>query len=634
MDEFRFFSFHYLAVALVGLLSYLYGRYLTRHIDYNSWFEQLSFSITLGLGFLAYLVLFLGLLGLLYRSVLTVVLIAASLVCYPIWMRWPKTIASAWTGLKRGRIQRWWSVIAVASVGLVAALPILLLPLYPPTQWDAISYHLVVAKTYANEHAIAFTPYLAFPTFPQTNQMLFTIALLFHDDILVQLIQLLIMLTLGMALIGFGRRFFSVRVGWLAAAILIASPLVVWLGTVAYVDIGLMLFTTIATYAFGTWLQTREHRWLVLAAIFCGLAVGTKYPAIVFLILLQLAAVVSSFKERKYYQPFVFGFVATLVAAPWLARNIYYTGNPVFPFFNRMFGQLIGYRLWKKEYLTGLYEDFSFAGFTGPGIGKSFESLVTLPWHLAFHQGRFMAEAPLSPIYLFVLPLIVIVAIKSKRIAGLVAMAGCFTLLWFVSIQLVRYLMPALPLFCLAASASVDRVLVRAGIFENRTVHKLALAVVCMACFSQSWLFAIEKMRLQGPIPVTTTERESYLSQRIQSYPVCKRLNEIHGRNYRLYSIFEGRIAYFLDGTYMGMQYGPASYDRIGAQLIGERGLSLRGLSIPDGELLYTHLVQLGADYLLINRRLELKLPKDEFFSSHFSLVYEAGPISLFELVK
>src|SRR5438309_11244837 len=68
----EFVAGHYGFIILFGLISYLIGLRLTRRIAYDSWWEELSVSISLGFGVIASLTFLLGLLGLLYRFVLMV----------------------------------------------------------------------------------------------------------------------------------------------------------------------------------------------------------------------------------------------------------------------------------------------------------------------------------------------------------------------------------------------------------------------------------------------------------------------------------------------------------------------------------------------------------------------------------
>jgi hypothetical protein len=66
-------------------------------------------------------------------------------------------------------------------------------------------YHLPFAKIYTQENRIVFTPYLRYAVSPQTNEMLFTLALLVYDGVAAQLIQFLMMGLLTVGFFAFGQ---------------------------------------------------------------------------------------------------------------------------------------------------------------------------------------------------------------------------------------------------------------------------------------------------------------------------------------------------------------------------------------------------------------------------------------------
>lgn len=618
--EFLFFLNHFFALASIAFIAYLIGRRLTRSVIYICILEQIVFSVAVGLAIVAYTILFLGLAGLLYRGIVVSVLLAGALICLP-------SLPTGWTGkltsiMKTAAQGRKITVtIVITILAVVLSLPAVLLPLYPPTAFDATLYHLAVAKVYAENHAISLTPFLRFPVFPQHNQMLFTLALILYDDILAQLIEFLLMIILAAALVAFGRRYFSTRAGLWGAALFLSNPLVIWLGSVAYVDMCLMLYVTMSVYGFYNWLQSREQKWLFLAGSFCGVAIVTKYPALLFLLLLGIAILYMSLKDRRLAPTIIFSVTSLAAATPWFLRNTYYTGNPIFPFFNRRIGQWFGYRLWRPEYLVGLYET-SFEGFNKVGVGTSFKSLITLPWNLAFNQSVFLGwSASLSSIYFFLIPVLLFGGIKSKLIRGLIVLALAHTLFWYYTIQDIRYLLPALPILGLAEAASVDLLLSWVHLFNKGLRFKVITAMAAVLLLLPGWQYARDNLKRFGKIPVNQQERDSYLTRHLPSYPAYKFLNQVEGRSYTVYSIFDGNMVYFVDGVYMGDFWGPARYSRVLDKL-------------NDGAALYVELRDLKADYLLVNNESgRVNLVQDASFNAHFETTFKQGKITLFRII-
>ncbi len=610
MQELIFALSHYFAVGLLALLAYVFGRRLTLAVRYDSLLEQLGFSIALGLGLIAYIVFALGLCGLLNPALLISLLLIGLLICNRVWLGWLKPARRAQTVLKRRNKGR---VLFVAVAVSIVLLPLVILPLYPPTAWDATEYHLAAAKSYVQNHQLVVTPYLRFPVFPQNNQMLFTLALLLYDDILAQLIEFLMMAVLVVAIISFGQRFFSRRAGLWAGAILLQSPLVIGVGSVALIDMGLMFFVMMMVYALWNYLESRQQQWLVLAGVFCGLAVGTKYPALFFLVVLTAIALYTGWKTRKLPRSFWPVLLAIVIFAPWLARNFYYTNNPLFPFFYESVGRVFGYGLWKPEDFQGIFDDYSRFG-----VGKDLKALVLLPWNLLANWRSFGAFV--SPLCFFAPHLLFIFGVARKRTRGLLTIAVGFTLFWFFTVQEPRYLLPALPLLSLATAASFDSLLLQLPSSRGWTGHKIAAILGALLLFSPGWAWSLLRLRERGSVPISTQQRDAYLIRALPSYPAYKLLNDLKGRDYALYALYDERMAYFADGLFMGDHFGLARYSRILDK-------------INDSQLLYNELRTLGADYFLIrNDLVKVNLPYDPFFQSRFRLIYEQRGILLFEL--
>ncbi|MCI5146353.1 MAG: DUF2029 domain-containing protein, partial [Candidatus Electrothrix sp. AR3] len=95
------------------------------------------------------------------------------------------------------------------------------------------------------------------------------------------------------------------------------------------------------------WLETGYlKKYLLLAGICCGLALGTKYNGLLVLFILSFMVPLLLLRSREQEEKsagtairaaFFFCFVALLTASPWLIRNTIWTGNPVYPLYNGLF---------------------------------------------------------------------------------------------------------------------------------------------------------------------------------------------------------------------------------------------------------------------------------------------------------
>jgi len=473
-------------------------------------------------------------------------------------------------------------------------------------------YFLATSKIFAEQHAVVVTPYLRMPVLTQLNEMFFTLGLLFYDDIAAQLFQLLMLIMVTFAIIAFGQRYFSKQAGWWAAALWLANPIALWCGSAAYVDISLALFATMAEYAFWNWANSKNEHWLILSGTFCGFAAGTKYPGLFFVLVFGLLTLYIAFRTRKFSSLLRFGAPAFLTAGPWYLRNFYYTRNPVFPFLPQLFPS----RYWSPEDVQGLVLNMRLYG-----SGHSLSSLLMLPWKITFNPDVFLSEGFYLPkAYLFGLPLLIVFAIRDLRLGKIVGYLAALMLFWFFSAQILRYLLPALPVLSIGIAASLDLLLRRIPFTKNWRSHWIFVAVIFGILAFGGWRYAVTVWQANGPIPMSQPEREHFLTARLPSFPAHKLLNGIRKSSYTLYAMQDENMAYFVDGTYKGDYFGPARYARIWDKL-------------SKGQALYDELKSMEADYFLVNQaRMKIKLPQDDFFQSHFKPMYERGNVQLFAL--
>ena len=126
------------------------------------------------------------------------------------------------------------------------------------------------------------------------------------------------------------------------------------------------------------------------------------------------------------------------------------------------------------------------------GSGHSLSSLLMLPWNITFHPDVFFSEGFYLPkVYLFGLPVLVILAIRDLRLRKIVGYFTAIMLFWFFSAQILRYLLPALPVLSIAMAASLDLLLGRIPFTEKWRSHWIVVAVIFGILSSGGWLYAM-----------------------------------------------------------------------------------------------------------------------------------------------
>jgi hypothetical protein len=172
------------------------------------------------------------------------------------------------------------ALLAVHAVGSEALRGLL----RPPLSWDSLMYHLLLAATWLQDHAISVV-YGAYPTsyygYAPANGSLWLWWWMApsHSELYVNLAFLPHWLLLGLATGGVARELGARRSWPLAAYLVLLCPTVVRFAATEYVDILLGAMLAAATFFGLVWLrQAREPRLgdAAFAGMAVGIAAGTK----------------------------------------------------------------------------------------------------------------------------------------------------------------------------------------------------------------------------------------------------------------------------------------------------------------------------------------------------------------------
>lgn len=605
----------YLELAALAVLAWVVGRGALRGFPFDSSLEKLVFSSGIGAGIVATTVFMLGCAGQI-RPVPVGVALAGLLLAGLAMGRAAGNPTGQAPEPGRGNPPAGlpWIAWAMLAGGLGWLLwPLMRLPLYPPVEWDATSFHLPVARAFARTHGIGPLPWVRYPAFPAVQESLFSLGMLFSRDVFAQLTQLWMTLLTGVALLAWGRREGSWRTGGLAAALWLGASMVVELGVIAYVDAGLACFAALACYAFSNWRRDRNGRWLALCGCFAGLAASSKYSGLILAVSLGGAVLASS---RRPGPALRFASIASLVALPWYARIGWFTGSPVFPFLSGIFPN----RLWAPVDLARQMADLGSHDVT-----RTFQGAVTALAHLALRHGDLVIHPLNVPSMVLAVALGVMIGFaflldRSGRPLALVVLA--YLVPWFLSAPHGRYLMPILPAVILLKSRWVDAWLRR---LPFPRANALAGGLVGLAGFlllRDGGIHAAGIVRIRGEIPVNAAQRSTHLARELPtgSYPAYTLLNERCGTSYTVYGLYAENMVAICNGTHIGDWFGPGRFSDV-EQRLG------------NGEDLYRHLRGLGAGYFLIDlKRLRQPLPSGPEFDRHFAQILKRSGCVAYEL--
>lgn len=407
------------------------------------------------------------------------------------------------------------------AVFLLAALLAadFLLALTPAVGNDSLSYHLAVPRRYLENGGFTDIPGNIFASYPLLTEMLYAAALAVHGEVLAKALHFLyFLLVLASAAALAARHLPRFRLTPVALLLFASVPTAFLNAHLAYNDMAMTAYTLLGFAAYLNWRSTALRGWLWICGALAGMAMSVKYAGL-FLPFVGVLGIFWAYRGQGSAQAAlkdaaVFLVTAALLGCPFYVKNALLTGNPLYPFFIRIFGG----DGWdpKQAQLYALFLDRL-------GVGRSLLDYLLLPVNVSLraqmHSPRF--DGVLGPAFLFLLPFLA----GLRPLPHAVKSGLCFSLLlflfWASTAQQIRYLLPIVPVLSLAAAYALDG-------YRSRRVPFVLLLLLTGAGILYNARHVVEDFRSVRPLPVVTGQesRDDFLQRRIPSYPVYRYINE------------------------------------------------------------------------------------------------------------
>jgi hypothetical protein len=343
-----------------------------------------------------------------------------------------------------------WLMIPLASAIVLRAM-------LPPVDFDVREYHLQAPKEFYQNGRIEFLPHNVYANMPLGAEMLSLAAMVVCRDwwtgalVGKTLIALFAPLT-AIALYAAGRRFVTPAAGVVAALVYVSIPWVALVSMQGLIEGVFAYYLIAALYTLLHWqdggkIGAADWKLAALAGFLAGGAVSTKYPAVLFCVLpltlwvVYAAATAASNAPARRHPPaavagppLVFLAFVVLGCGLWLAKNAYFTGNPVYPLLYDALG---------GETRTAAKDAQWRAAHDPPNFraddlaARAIGALLTSDW--------------LSPL---LVPLAVVGVVASRRSLAwwLAAYVGyVFVTWWLFTHRIDRFWVPILPVAALLA---------------------------------------------------------------------------------------------------------------------------------------------------------------------------------------
>jgi hypothetical protein len=358
-----------------------------------------------------------------------------------------------------------WLLVGVGALLLLAEAPTWFAP---PIGGDQTKYHLAYPRLFAQAGGLIATPWSFWGSQQWLQNFVFAIAYAVRGENLARLLNAASGVLAALALATLVRRHLDRRLGAVAGALFFTMPMC-WSQMVrAGADTSLVAYTALAVTAWLDWAIGQRGSDLRRAGLLAGLAGGSKVMGLLVPALVGLGILAVLVRRRIGAGRFLttsvtYGLLALVALSPWYVRNLAQTGNPIFPFGERVFPG----RDWSVEaeaYLNVYYDEYRTreAAQRGARPYKGTEVLL-FPWDLTMHPESFengkRQGQDVSPFILAFLPALVL--LRRRRAAALAVAAigiAYVTLIAGAAWAHPRYVLPGTAL-ALAAATPAARAL-------------------------------------------------------------------------------------------------------------------------------------------------------------------------------
>jgi|WetSurMetagenome_2_1015567.scaffolds.fasta_scaffold01831_7 hypothetical protein len=544
----------------------------------------------------------------------------------------------------------WRLPVLLGGLILIVICSIVLLSLVPPVNKDELVHHLAVPKLYLKHGGMIEIPFMPFSYYPMNLDLLYLIPLYFGNDILPKFIHFSFALLTAWLIFRYLKKRTDRTYALFGVLFFLSIPLIVKLSITAYIDLGMIFFSTAALVFLMEWADSGfKIKFLVIAAVFCGLALGTKYNGLITLFLLTLIVPLLYVRTgvgrkagilKPIAQGFIFLVISLLVFSPWMVRNYHWTKNPIYPLYNNWFNaraEAIPQGTPEEEEKRGGRSIFAYREVI---YGERGWQIGLLPLRI-FFQGKDgdpqYFDGRLNPLLLL---LSFLAFFRSKQDSLSVRREKkillAFSLLYFAfaffSTDLrMRYIAPIIPPLTLLSVFGLKSIFSRiqdsSANAARWSMVSLGLGLVFFMSFNFQYL--VSQFSLVDPFSYIGGKmtRHNYIARFNPEYGAVQYINEHLPEDAKVSLIFLGNRGYYLDRTYL---YGEEILSRLikGASAPARimRGLKAERIT---HLLIHDRIFSKWLDYNFTGEEKEVLL---NFFKSHTERVFHEDGFSIFSI--
>ncbi len=481
----------------------------------------------------------------------------------------------------------------LCGVFFLIIISVIILSWVPPVSRDALTHHLVVPKLYLQHGGITEIPSVLFSYYPMNLDLLYLVPLYFGNDIVPKLIHFSFALLTAWLIYGYLKKRLGTVWAIFGAIFFLSLPIIVKLSITVYVDLGLIFFSTAALMSLLKWVQKRfELKFLILAAVCCGLALGTKYNGLVVLLILTLfipfvyihiSKTSSHTKDltenvspgriqfKAVGSAVIFVFIALLVFSPWMIRNYIWMSNPIYPLYDHIFNrniplsndsqidpQIPGSNAGSQLTLQAKPKPWGSFATRSVIYGESWWEIALIPVRI-FFQGRDNSpkhfDGKLTP-FLLVLPLFAFfqnagqsatLRIEKRIFLFFVIL---FVLYTFCTTSIrIRYIAPILPPLVILSAFGFHNLVCAFTKHLPKGFLKTCIVVFGIALFAYNGAYIVQQFNYVQPFSYISgqLDRDAYIEKYRPEYAVYQYANRHLPDSSKIMGLYLGNRRYYSD---------------------------------------------------------------------------------------
>lgn len=401
----------------------------------------------------------------------------------------------------------------------------------PETGNDALCYQLNVPKYFVWEKSITPVPFDMNSYMPMSMNCLYAVGLLFKSVMLAKYFHWLAGVLTSLLIVSVLRNYaVSSIISLSTAAAFFLMPTVANEVTTTYVDVATSFYALLAVVLMLEGAQRLMTRYFFLSGLAMGMTIGIKFSLLILLVPVFFCSIYLWHEYRLSWRYFKFGgvfiFGACLVCCYWFIRNYLLVQNPFFPYFGE-FWKTIGMK--------------NYSSYLDLGIPKNLWNFLCLPWHLTFNFDVFGRGHWLGPLTFLGVPTLIFAIVKRKGIPFFIfALAG--TIVWFLTTQASRYLLPVLPAWHIVGGLGAQEItfIIQSQKWLRKSITGLFLGCLFFLFGVMTYHFRYDFLFLSGH-----WSADQYLSKLERSWPAARWINMHLPQNAKIFNVEEIRQFYF-----------------------------------------------------------------------------------------